>query len=231
MKSAGFILSNFILIAAGVILCVLNTRPDFLRTIVMIVGGAFVLAGLINVGAQLRHAHKKEGNSFSRFAGWFSGVGGVLLGCAMFFGPNLFVSIIAYVFAVLLILGGLTQIVLFAWAFRPYNFPGWLYVLPVLIIIDGVVIFFADAVRTNDATMTLLTGIGLILFGLGSFLAIACGKNSELKKEIENHEVKEIEDVEHVHEETHKLPSPEPPANSTEPEENQSPKQLPGKVE
>lgn len=172
MKTTGIILSSFIIIVAGVVLCILNSHPDILVTIVRITGTAFALAGLLNIILMLMRRRKNKDNQTGRILGWISGTGGLLLGCAMMLSPLSFTPILVFVFGVLLILGGLSQIYMLAWGYRPYKPSGWMYVLPVLQLIGGIIMICSDTVRTDNATMLLITGIGFIFYGLTTFTII-----------------------------------------------------------
>lgn len=171
-------MTSFILIVAGVLLCILNSRPDLLHTIVKIVGVAFFVSGVINVFIMINHSSKNKGNSFSRIAGWLSGIGGVLLGLAMFFYPPLFTTVLVYLFGILLILGGIVQICIMAWGYKDAALSGWLYIVPVILIVGGVIMISSDSLRVNASLMVVITGVGMILYGLNSFFAMIAAANS-----------------------------------------------------
>lgn len=185
MKNSGSILTSFILIVAGVLLCILNSRPDLLHTIVKVVGVAFFVSGVINVFIMINHSSKNKGNSFSRIAGWLSGIGGVLLGLAMFFYPPLFTTVLVYLFGILLILGGIVQICIMAWGYKDAALSGWLYIVPVILIVAGVIMISSDSLRVNASLMVIITGVGMILYGLNSFFAMIAAANARSQKAIE----------------------------------------------
>ena len=170
--TTGTILSGFIMIIAGVVLCILNSHPNILITIVQIVGGAFALAGLINIVIALVRRHRKSENSMANAASWLSGIGGTGLGCAMLFSPLFFTPILVFLFGAILLAGGVFQVVMLAWGYRPYVGNGWMFVMPVLEIIGGVIMISSETVRYNNPAMLLITGIGFIFFGLTSFMTI-----------------------------------------------------------
>lgn len=185
MKNSGSILTSFILIVAGVLLCILNSRPDLLHTIVKIVGVAFFVSGVINVFIMINHSSKKKGNSFSRIAGWLSGIGGVLLGLAMFFYPPLFTTVLVYLFGILLVLGGIVQICIMAWGYKDASISGWLYIVPVILIVAGVIMICSDSLRVNASLMVIITGVGMILYGLNSFFGMIAVANARSQKSVE----------------------------------------------
>ena len=85
MKNSASVLTNFILIVLGVIMCLINNHPNIDHTIVRIIGSAFLIAGVINIFIMINHSSKHKGNAFSRISGWVSGIGGGLIGLAMIF--------------------------------------------------------------------------------------------------------------------------------------------------
>lgn len=173
MRTSGLIISGVIIIVAGVLLCILNREPDILQTIVRIVGGAFLLAGVINVGMMLMRRHgQPQGNVMMRFATWFTGICGVCLGFAMLVATASFTPVLVYFFGAMLVVGGLVITAIMSWGFKPYTPSGWLYILPVLDIVAGAVMIFSDGLRSNDKLMVLITGIGFILSGFAIFLSI-----------------------------------------------------------
>ena len=178
MRTSGLIISGVIIILAGVMLCILNREPDILHTIVRIVGGAFLLAGLINIGVMLARGNARS-NAIMRFATWFTGICGVCLGFAMLVATASFTPILVYFFGAMLVVGGLVIVAMMSWGFKPYTPSGWLYILPVLDIIAGTVMIFSEGVHSNDRLMVLITGIGFILFGFAIFLSILGAANAK----------------------------------------------------
>lgn len=173
MRTSGLIISGVIIIVAGVLLCILNREPDILQTIVRIVGGAFLLAGVINIGMMLmRRGGHQQANVMMRFATWFTGICGVCLGFAMLVATASFTPVLVYFFGALLVVGGLVVTALMSWGFKPYTPSGWVYVLPVLDIVAGSVMIFSEGLRSNDSLLVLITGLGFILSGFAIFLSI-----------------------------------------------------------
>lgn len=86
----------------------------------------------------------------------------ILLGLWMLFFPNFFVGLMAYLFAAALILYGIYQFVVVGYFARPAVLPWQFYIVPSLFIIAGLVIFVTP-VHTINATVTLITGILLVL--------------------------------------------------------------------
>ena len=59
-----------------------------------------------------------------------------------------------------------------AMAMRPIRVPFWLYILPIALIAMGISIIFIDKSILLDYHIILMTGIGLIVFSINSFIEI-----------------------------------------------------------
>ncbi|MDE6224915.1 MAG: DUF308 domain-containing protein [Muribaculaceae bacterium] len=211
MKNSASILTNFILIALGVIMICINNHPHIDHTIVKIIGSAFFIAGVINVFIMIHQGSKHKGSPFTRLSGWVSGIGGGLIGLAMFFNPPFFAAVLVYLFGLILVLGGIFQICLMVWGYKNARLSGGLYIIPVVLIVGGIVMMCSNSLLINVSLMITITGIGMIAFGLNSFFAMATA--SAAKRNIndsENHEHsadKETKQIEKTGEESSEKPA------------------------
>lgn len=166
-------ISSVLALAVGIALCVMWRRQDILRMIVYLVGGLFALTGFINLLVSTRRRRKNIAGSGSTFIGTTSGIGGMCIGAAMILLPTFFVGIIVYALAVVLILAGLWHIYILGYGFAPIKFPGWFYIFPVVVLVEGVVILCAGSVRASADVVVLMTGIGIAIYGATSMLELA----------------------------------------------------------
>lgn len=85
----------------------------------------------------------------------------VAVGLWMIIAPTMFVALLAYLFAALLVIFGIYQLVAIAYFNRDAHFGWYFYAVPAVFIIAGVIILFSspDTIRN---TVALLTGILLI---------------------------------------------------------------------
>jgi uncharacterized membrane protein HdeD (DUF308 family) len=83
----------------------------------------------------------------------------------MIVSPGSLVGIMVYLFAVLLIVAGIYQIIMLAVGHRPIKFPVWMYIMPTLMTAAGIVILATD-VKTIESVVVLITGISLVAFAL-----------------------------------------------------------------
>lgn len=179
MKSPVLIITSLIILAAGIAMCWFNSSVDILRVTVLTIGTAFTLGGVINlIGISVSRHREKIGSLVSTMS-WISGVGGIILGLFLLIFPEVIIPYLVYLFGALLVLGGVTLICLMAWGNKDVVYPGYYYILPVIILIDGIVIVSTDNIFSVPQRMVLFTGVGFILFGISSLLNLTSVKIQE----------------------------------------------------
>lgn len=161
---------SLLIFAVGVTLCCLYDRTNVLVIIVYMLGTLFTVTGCINIITTSMRYSKGETNVFSVTVGWLAGLGGVGLGAAMLIVPGSFVNILVYVFAALLVLGGLWHFLVLSSYYKKSGIPGWLYFIPLIILVGGVVMFCSQSIRDNTKVSILMSGIGAILYGIATLL-------------------------------------------------------------
>lgn len=164
--------SSMLALGVGVALCVMWRRQDILQLIVYLIGGLFALTGFINFLVSTHRRRNNTAGTGATFAGTTSGIGGMCIGAAMLLIPSFFVGIIVYALAVILIIAGLWHIYILGYGFAPLKFPGWFYIFPVLVIVEGVVILCAGSVRASADIVVLMTGIGITVYAATSILEL-----------------------------------------------------------
>lgn len=177
MKSKSAVWSSVVLFIIGVALIVLKGRDSLLGTIVFIAGIMFIVPSVINMLMLIREANRRKAGYRSpadrgfvtRCIGWCSSIGGLGLGIAMLLTPGTFSPILVYIFAGILVLGGIYHFYILARAYRPIIFPGWLYILPAALVAEGAVIFFS-IVKDDVPAVVLMTGIGMVVFAVATFV-------------------------------------------------------------
>ena len=78
-------------------------------------------------------------------------------------------EILSYIFAAVLLLGGVYHIVVLFITSRKVGVSLWLYLLPLLVAVAGFVLLITD-VRTVEKWVNLITGISLMCISLASLL-------------------------------------------------------------
>lgn len=176
MKTIYNYLTALLIAGAGVLLCMMNSREAVAHSIVMILGIMFIFCGTITLLSLLRSVRRDRQGAVMRGIEWVTSIGGIGLAVAMLLSPEWFIGVLVFVFSALLLIGALSQIVALAWGYRGVKFPGWLYIVPVLMIIASVAMFFSDTLRYDTSTMLLVTGICFIMFGANYLVQLVIGQ-------------------------------------------------------
>lgn len=167
MKTIGSYLTALILAGAGVLLCMMNSRTAVADTIIMVIGILFIICGAITIVS----ASRTKG-VVMRVIQWITGIAGIGLAVAMLISPEWFMGVLTYIFSGVLIICGLVQIIALAWGYKGVRFPGWTFIVPVILLIAGVTMIFSDSLRYNTSRMLLVSGIGLVLFGVNFLIQL-----------------------------------------------------------
>lgn len=176
VKSA-FLLSLLILVV-GVVLIILHNFDVFTALIIGL-GIVFIIPGIISIfnlsatkNVVSEDKKTKPNSRFQIICGLISGVGSVIMGICMIGWSDMFVKFIPMIFGTILTLGGCFHLCAMAMAMRPIRVPFWLYILPIALIAMGISIIFIDKSILLDYHIILMTGIGLIVFSINSFIEI-----------------------------------------------------------
>ncbi|MCM1532687.1 MAG: DUF308 domain-containing protein [Ruminococcus flavefaciens] len=191
MNSKATFITNVIILAAGLLLCYVHGRQDIPHTIVFITGVTLIVPGLINLVLLFSHRddEKHRPTATMKVAGWISSVASVGLGVIMVVAPGLFTPILVYIFGAVMISASLMLIYMMSRAVKVYRIPGWLYLGPVIVLIAGVAMVCMGQPRISDAMVTLITGIGMVIFSL-SWLICAIMMTRHTKQQLKEQESK-----------------------------------------
>ena len=170
MKSKNSVLINVLILIAGILFIFMHARENVINAIVVITGVLFIASGVANL-IMTFSSHRPDGSG-AGIPGTLACVAAVALGLWMTFDPASLVSIIVYIFAALLILGGAFHIYMLSCGYSPLRFPGWLYIFPAILIISGIVIMVMGAASVVNY-IVLITGIAMVIFAVNSFLEYA----------------------------------------------------------
>jgi uncharacterized membrane protein HdeD (DUF308 family) len=160
------LLTNVILLLAGIILIMFHAVPNILLWGCRVMGATFLLpavAYLIMVA--VRHA---DARSSAEYMGVLPAVGGLCFGLVMIIKPEKFDEILQLLMGVLLVVLGLFHVVYLLLSRSSLNIKGWYHVCPLLVILCGILSLTVPSLRANVSTVMLLTGICLLLFNFTS---------------------------------------------------------------
>ena len=160
------LLTNVILLLAGIILIMFHAVPNILLWGCRVMGATFLLpavAYLIMVA--VRHT---DARSSAEYMGVLPAVGGLCFGLVMIIKPEKFDEILQLLMGVLLVVLGLFHVVYLLLSRSSLNIKGWYHVCPLLVILCGLLSLTVPSLRANVSTVMLLTGICLLLFNFTS---------------------------------------------------------------
>lgn len=154
---------NSLVFLTGLILVMLNSRAKVLETVVVIFGILIIVPSLITI---ISIFTKKIASQYGLLA-LLPSVGSLILGIVLVTNPSLFVSLLVYIFAAILLLLGVYDLWRLIAANEGVRFKPAFYVVPILLIVGGIVLLAVD-VETVESVLVLIAGIGLMLCGINS---------------------------------------------------------------
>ena len=160
------LLTNVILLLAGIILIVFHGVPGILLWGARVLGVTFVLpavAYLIMVA--VRHAGARTSTDYM---GVLPAVGGLCFGLVMIIKAHLFDEILQLLIGMLLIVLGLFHVIYLLLSRTSFRVKGWYHVAPLLVIVCGILSLVLPSLRNSVPTVVLVTGICLLLFNFTS---------------------------------------------------------------
>lgn len=160
------LLTNVILLLAGIILILFNTVPDILIWGARVMGAMFLLpavAYLIMVA--VRHA---DARTSADYMGVLPAVGGLCFGLVMIIKAQLFDGILQLLMGVLLVVLGLFHIIYLLLSRNSLKTKGWYHLCPLIVVLCGILSLTVPSLRDSVSTVVLITGICLLLFNFTS---------------------------------------------------------------
>ena len=160
------LLTNVILLLAGIILILFHGVPNILVWGCRVMGAMFLLpavAYLIMVA--VRHADVRTS---ADYVGVLPAVGGLCFGVVMMLKAHMFEGILQLLLGVLLVVLGLFHVIFLLMSRKSLNVKGWYHVLPIFVVLCGLLSLLLPALRDSDSAVVLVTGICLLLFNITS---------------------------------------------------------------
>lgn len=162
------LLTNVVLLLAGLLLIIFNNQTDLLDWVARIIGMMFMLPSIAYLmSVALRHTPAKASNDY---LGVLPAVGGLCFGIIMLAKPQLFNGVLSIFMGALLIVLGLFHVIYLFLSRKDVEVKGWYYLLPLIITVFGLLILFVDGFRSRDDTVVIMTGVGLLAFNATSLL-------------------------------------------------------------
>ncbi len=160
------LLTNVILLLAGIILIVFYNVPNILQWGCRVMGAMFVLpAAAYLIMVAVRHA---DARTSADYLGVLPAVGGLCFGIVMMAKPDKFDEILQLLMGILLVVLGLFHIIYLLLSRNSLHVKGWYFLCPVVVIMCGLLSLMVPSVRESVSTVVLMTGICLLLFNFTS---------------------------------------------------------------
>ena len=160
------LLTNVILLLAGIILIIFHGVPGIMLWAARVMGAMFVLPAVIYlVMVAVRHA---DARTSADYMGVLPAVGGLCFGLLMIIKASMFDGILQLLMGVLLVVLGLFHIIYLLLSKGSLNIKGWYHLCPILVVLCGILSLALPALRDNVSLVVLITGICLLLFNFTS---------------------------------------------------------------
>ena len=160
------LLTNVIMLLAGIILIMFHAVPNILVWGSRVIGAMFLLPAIAYlVMVAMRHA---DARTSVDYMGVLPAVGGLCFGIVMMIKATLFDGILQLLMGVLLIVLGLFHVIYLMLSRGALNIKGWYYLAPLLVLLSGLLSLVLPALRANISLVVLITGICLLLFNFTS---------------------------------------------------------------
>ena len=160
------LLTNVILLLAGIILIVFYNVPNILQWGCRVMGAMFVLpAAAYLIMVAVRHA---DARTSADYLGVLPAVGGLCFGIVMMAKPDKFDEILQLLMGILLVVLGLFHIIYLLLSRNSLHVKGWYFLCPVVVTMCGLLSLMVPSVRESVSIVVLMTGICLLLFNFTS---------------------------------------------------------------
>ena len=160
------LLTNVILLLAGIILIVFHGVPNILIWGSRVMGAVFMLPAVVYlVMVAVRHA---DARTSTDYLGVLPAVGGLCFGLVMILKAHLFDGVLQLLMGVLLLVLGLFHVIYLLLSRNSMKVKGWYHICPLVVILLGTLSLTVPALRSSVSTVVLITGICLLSFNFTS---------------------------------------------------------------
>jgi len=160
------LLTNVILLLAGIILIIFHGVPNILEWGCRVMGALFMLPAVVYlIMVAVRHS---DARTSTDYLGVLPAVGGLCFGLVMIIKAHLFDGILQLFMALLLIVLGLFHIIYLFLSCDSLKTKGWYHLCPMIVALCGILSLVVPSLRENVPVVVLITGICLLLFNFTS---------------------------------------------------------------
>ena len=169
MKSkVTLVLTNIIMLALGVVLVAFSGDERMAEMIAIALGVLFLAPSLFSLIMLFFVNVAPDDSRYNPRYNLLPVIGGLSFGVVIVLKAALFVPLLKYLFAVLLIVGGLYYVFYLAFARYRVVVPSWYYVLPCAVTVSGLVALVLPI--SSQPIVFITTGISLVALALMSVL-------------------------------------------------------------
>ena len=160
------LLTNVLLLFAGIILILFHGVPNILIWGCRVLGAMFLLPAVAYlVMVAIRH---DDARSSTDYMGVLPAVGGLCFGLVMIIKAHLFDGILQLLMGVLLLVLGLFHVIYLLLSRKSMRIKGWYHICPLVVILCGLLSLVLPALRESVSAVVLVTGVCLLLFNFTS---------------------------------------------------------------
>ncbi|MBP5210994.1 MAG: DUF308 domain-containing protein [Bacteroidales bacterium] len=173
-------------IACIVIGLVMALWPDMAaKTLVVALGIVLIIVGGVSIAVSYKESDSLFGNIMS-----FNGLFSILFGLVLVLFTDFFISLIMYIFGLLFIVFGISELSGLISAGKYSKIPFGYFILPVLVTVCGFILLFKPF--QVERTIFMFTGCALIVYGLSELFATLKVKKVYKSHQIEDTEYEEV---------------------------------------
>lgn len=178
MTNKGNFLISILILILGIVFIWCYDHATLPQYVVTLCGLAFVVPAVISLLGAFVFNRKGSSSAVQRMIQIVCGVGGLGLGLIIILFPDEFKPLLVYPFALLIAVGGLFQVFQLSHRYRPVDYPGWMLVGPILLVVCGVVMLCIPVLKNpaNSALLVLVTGICGVVYGVTGVLVTILGR-------------------------------------------------------
>ncbi len=160
------LLTNVILLLAGIILILFHGVPNILVWGARVMGATFLLPAVAYlVMVAVRHADARKS---ADYMGVLPAVGGLCFGLVMILKPDKFDEILQLLLGMLLVVLGLFHVIYLFLSRNTLSIKGWYFLCPAIVVLSGLLSLMLPSLRENVSMIVLASGICLLLFNFTS---------------------------------------------------------------
>ncbi len=160
------LLTNVLLLLAGIVFLVFYNTPGIVVWGARVVGGLFMLPSVVFLAVAAFRKSTAARNTV--LLATMPAVGGTCFGIVMMAKPELFTTVLVMLLGVLLLVLGLFHVIYLMLSRKAMRVRGWYYILPLAVLVCGACILGVESVKTQESVVMLMAGISLLLFNVTS---------------------------------------------------------------